>query len=81
MSIEKEIPTTKKVARAYKIEIDKSDKENPKIVCSYTNDDVYLGHESRTPLEVIEGGVLTAEEVSTIETLLKKVADAYNPYN
>lgn len=80
MSIEKEIPSETKVSRAYKIEIDKSIQDAPKIVLSYTNDTEFLGTEIVTPQEVVEQGILTIEEVQTMEANLKKIADFKNPY-
>ena len=78
MSVTKEIQAT---ARASKIVIDNRDPENISIGINYEDETKFLKAMSVPLSQVVTDGALNSEEVATIDTLIEKLADFYNPYN
>ena len=79
MSIEYIKPTEILIARAYQITIDKSLPEAPSVTLYYTNGREELGRVEVTPSEIVDQGILTIEQIGTLESILRTLCDAKSP--
>ena len=79
MSITKTKNTT---ARASQITIDKTDPDNTMVHFKYVDEEGTHLAIRRVPLaEIIADGFATGENVTTIEDIMRPLANEYSPYN
>ena len=82
MSFTEQIPPQANECSAYEILIGRTQIENPSIGFKYHGSDKkFISSKSIDLLKLVEFGVITEAEMTTVEDVLRKSADALNPYN
>lgn len=82
MSFTEEIPPKINESSAYEILINRVQIENPSIGFKYRGSDKkFISSKSIDLSKLVEFGVITIEEMETVEAVLRKSADALNPFN